>query len=73
MHKKHCPDYAHHIREFRNRSWVSLILTIPFLAFSETIQEWVRFVITILFQSEVIYILANIIYLYVLMIILFFP
>lgn len=61
MHKKHYHDHTHHIKEFRNCAWVSLILTIQFLAFSETIQKWFRFVKTIPFQSEVIYILATII------------
>ena len=36
-------DHAGHEEMFRRRFWVSLVLTIPVLLFSPTIQEWLGF------------------------------
>ena len=38
-HDKHV---GHSIAMFRNRFWVSLLLTIPVLLYSESIQDWLN-------------------------------
>jgi len=64
-HAKHEPhNHAHHIKEFRNKFFVSLILTIPILLLSEMIQEWFGFTLEIPFQKEVLFLLAFIVYAY---------
>src|SRR5690606_35228383 len=42
-HAGHGVDHSGHEIMFRNRFWVSLILTIPVLLFSPMIQEWLGF------------------------------
>ena len=42
-HGGHGVDHSGHEKMFRNRFWVSLILTIPVLLFSPMIQEWFSF------------------------------
>ncbi|MBN1312083.1 MAG: heavy metal translocating P-type ATPase [Anaerolineae bacterium] len=44
-HKEHRDDAGHsnHETMFRNRFWVSLVLTVPVLLFSKTLQEWINF------------------------------
>jgi len=42
-HQGHGVDHSGHEMMFRNRFWVSLILTIPVLLFSPMIQEWFGF------------------------------
>lgn len=42
-HSGHGVDHSGHEMMFRNRFWVSLILTIPVLLFSPMIQEWFGF------------------------------
>jgi Cu2+-exporting ATPase len=42
-HSGHGVDHSGHEKMFRNRFWVSLILTIPVLLFSPMIQEWFGF------------------------------
>jgi len=42
-HKGHGVDHIGHEIVFRNRFWVSLVLTIPVLLFSPMIQEWFGF------------------------------
>jgi len=65
MHNTHKKDgHAHHIVEFKRKFLISLILTIPILILSETIQEGFNFSITIIFQQETVFILALIIYVY---------
>ncbi len=56
--------HAHHIEEFKRRSWFSLALTIPILLLSETIQLWFGFSIVIPLQKEVLLLLSSIIYFY---------
>lgn len=41
-HKEHDKHAGHSIAMFRNRFWVSLLLTIPVLLYSESIQEWLN-------------------------------
>jgi len=56
--------HAHHIKEFRKKFWVCLVVTIPILLLSETIQNWFGFTLTIPYQRELLFILALIIYVY---------
>jgi len=42
-HSGHGVDHSGHEMMFRNRFWVSLVLTIPVLLFSPMIQEWFGF------------------------------
>lgn len=42
-HQGHGIDHSGHEMMFRNRFWVSLVLTIPVLLFSPMIQEWFDF------------------------------
>lgn len=42
-HQRHGMDHSGHEMMFRNRFWVSLVLTIPVLLFSPMIQEWFDF------------------------------
>jgi P-type Cu2+ transporter len=42
-HSGHGVDHTGHELMFRNRFWVSLILSIPVLLYSEMIQEWLNF------------------------------
>jgi P-type Cu2+ transporter len=36
-------DHADHASQFRRRFWISLVLTLPIVAFSEMVQEWFGF------------------------------
>ena len=42
-HSTHHADHTGHELMFRNRFWVSLILTIPVLLYSEMVQDWFGF------------------------------
>ncbi len=42
-HAHHAADHTGHELMFRNRFWVSLVLTIPVLLYSPMIQEWLGF------------------------------
>ena len=53
-----------HTGMFKRRFFVCLALTIPVLLFSETIQTWFQFTITIPYQQYVLLVLAAIIYVY---------
>jgi len=54
--------YVHHIQEFKKKFWVCLVITIPILLLSETIQNWFAYSITFAYQNELLFILALIIY-----------
>lgn len=58
--------HAHHMQAFKNRFWVSLILTIPIILLSTMIQDWFPPLqaIKIPFQSHILLILSLIVYLY---------
>ena len=60
--KAHHP--AKHIKEFKKKFWISLILTVPILLLSEVIQSWFGFRLIIPFQKEILLILSSIIYFY---------
>lgn len=61
-HKSH--NHARHIQEFRNKFFVSLLLTIPILLLSEMIQEWFGFSLEIPLQKEVLFLLSLVVYAY---------
>jgi P-type Cu2+ transporter len=42
-HAEHRADHSGHEDMFRRRFWVSLVLSIPVLAYSPMLQEWLRF------------------------------
>ena len=48
-------DHRHHIQEFKRKFWTSLILTIPILLLSETIQTWLGFTLKIPLQKEILF------------------
>jgi len=57
-------DHSRHMEEFKKKSWVSLILTIPILLLSEMIQSWLGFSLEIPFQKYVLFLLSLIVYIY---------
>lgn len=42
-HQEHDKHKDHSVEMFRDKFWLSLILTLPVLAYSEMIQQWLRF------------------------------
>jgi Cu2+-exporting ATPase len=60
----HGDHHQRMIADFRRRFWVSLVLTIPILALSPTLQAWLGFTLTIPYQMPVLGILATAVYLY---------
>ncbi len=62
MHHNH--EQHDHIKEFKRRFWVSLILTAPILLLSEMIQTWFGFKIEIPFRDKVLFLLSVVVYLY---------
>ena len=42
-HMEHDKHAGHSVAMFRDRFWLSLFLTLPVLAYSETIQQWLNF------------------------------
>jgi Cu2+-exporting ATPase len=53
-----------HVAMFRTRFFVSIILSIPVLVLSQTIQSWLRFQLSIPYQSYVLLLFAAAIYIY---------
>jgi Cu2+-exporting ATPase len=62
LHGQH--DHAHHIKEFKKRFLVSLVISIPILILSETIQAWFGFTLQIPFQRVVLLLLSAVVYFY---------
>jgi Cu2+-exporting ATPase len=57
--------HAHHIQMFKRKFWVSLVLTLPVLLLSETIQTWLGLTwLTVPYQREILLILSAVIYVY---------
>ena len=63
-HGDHGGDHAHHIKMFRNRFWISLIITVPILLLSEMIQQWFGFRITIPYQKWIVLFFSSVLYFY---------
>ena len=52
------------IADFRRRFWVSLVLTLPILALSPTLQGWLGFSLSVPYQMPILLGLATAVYLY---------
>ena len=62
---KHTPaGHTMHVGMFKKRFFICLILTVPVLILSQTIQTWLRFTINFTYQTYVLLLLASIIYVY---------
>lgn len=56
---------THHLQEFKRRFWVSLLITIPILLLSETVQTWLGITqIRVPFQNEIVLVFSAFIYAY---------
>lgn len=60
----HDSGHMHHMHDFKKRFIVSLIVTIPILLLSSTIQEWFGFVVILHNHHTIVLILSSFIYLY---------
>ena len=56
--------HTHHMEDMKKRFIVAMIVTIPILLFSPTIQSWFGFSIDFPYREVVIFVLATFIYLY---------
>lgn len=69
-HTKHGGQGGHHdhhammIEDFKKRFWISLVLTIPVLALSHMIQQWLGFELSFAGNQYVLFGLSSIIYFY---------
>jgi Cu2+-exporting ATPase len=64
-HKNHGKSgHKKHVEEFKRKFWISLILTVPILLLSETIQTWFGFTLETPFQKEILFLLSSVIYVY---------
>ncbi len=57
-------DHSHHITLFRNRFYLSLILTLPIFFFSPMVRSWLGLEAEVPFQTALLPLLATVIYLY---------
>lgn len=65
IHDRSTQDHAlGHMHDFKKRFVVSLIITLPILILSPTIQQWFGFVIELPYQGIIILLLSSLIYLY---------
>lgn len=62
--ENHHDHHAHMIKDFKIRFWISLILTIPILLFSDMIQDWLSFNIQFEGKDYVVFGLASILFFY---------
>ncbi len=62
-HAKH-QMHAHHIEEFKRRFFVALVISIPIIALSDSIQMWFGYRLEVPFQGYVLTLLSTAIYLY---------
>ncbi len=60
----HADHHKHMAEDFKKRFWFSLILTIPVLILSDTIQEWFGFAVDFRGRSYVVFALASLLYFY---------
>jgi len=62
---KHPPaEHTMHAGMFKKRFFVCLMLTVPVLILSQTIQTWLHFTIDLTYQTYILLLLAAIIYFY---------
>lgn len=67
MSKNHEDHHEHHkkmIRDFKKRFFISLLLTIPILLFSSTVQNWIGVSIDFIGMNYLLFFLASTVYLY---------
>ncbi|MDM5271915.1 copper-translocating P-type ATPase [Sulfurovum sp. zt1-1] len=60
----HASGHMHHMHDLKRRFIISLIVTIPILFLSPTIQEWFGFVIVLHYHNLIVFLLSSFIYLY---------
>lgn len=63
-HQDHSNHHQHMIADFKKRFWVSLILTVPVLLFSDMIQQWLGFSIQFPSKSYVVLALSSLLFFY---------
>jgi Cu2+-exporting ATPase len=63
-HHDHSEHHREMIADFRRRFWVSLVLTLPILALSPTLQGWLGFSLDVPRRMIVLLVLATAVYLY---------
>ena len=61
MHDKHA---GHHTGDFLKRFWICLVLTVPVLALSHMVQQWLGFELKFLGDKYVLLALGSVIYFY---------
>ena len=67
MSKNHDDHHEHHrmmIRDFKKRFFITLLLTIPILLFSSTVQNWIGLSIDFIGMKYLLFFLASTVYLY---------
>ncbi len=57
-------DHSHHIGMFRQRFYISLLLTLPILYLSPMIRQWIGLDPAVAFQGPLLFLFASVIYLY---------
>lgn len=63
--QEHDKHKGHSVEMFRDKFWLSLILTLPVLAYSEMIQQWLRFTPPQFAGSEYVpFVLSSVLFLY---------
>lgn len=64
-HEDHDKHAGHSVSMFKNKFWLSLLMTIPVLAYSQSIQEWLNFSLPVFTGSAYIpFIFSTIIFFY---------
>ncbi|MGI8893622.1 MAG: copper-translocating P-type ATPase [Bacteroidia bacterium] len=63
-HSGHDKHEGHHIEDFKKRFWISLIITIPVLALSHMIQQWLGFKISFAGDKYLLAALSSFIFFY---------
>lgn len=63
-HGHHGHDHSHMVTDYKNRFWISLILTIPILILSPMIQEWLNFDLRFAYDQVIVFALSTILVIY---------
>lgn len=63
-HGGHARHYAHMVEDFQRRFWISLVLTVPILILSPTVQQFFRFSFRFPGDILAVFIFSSIVYLY---------
>lgn len=64
-HQAHDKHAGHSVAMFRDKFWLSLLLTLPVLVYSEMIQEWLRFTPPAFYGSQYVpFVLGSVIFFY---------